>query len=147
MKKIINSTSTFSKILNSPEETYDFASWFAGFVEPGDFVALFGEIGGGKTTFVRGFASKFNLENFVCSPTFTIINEYVAETSIVHCDFYRVKTEQDLISTGFYEYLFSNKIIIAEWCENIYGFHNSFTASINFEMLNINSRKVTVTIY
>ena len=146
MKKKLEFKTPFSIETKSQEETFNFAAKFASYVEPGDFIALFGPMGGGKTAFVRGFASFFNLDSYVCSPTFTIINEYVGERTIVHCDFFRIDSEQSLFSTGFYEYLNSDATIVAEWCENISNFNFKFTASINFEILNLTTRKITVNI-
>ena len=84
------------------------------------FVAFYGELGSGKTAFVRGMARYIVPEAYVCSPTYSIINVYEGEKNLVHLDLYRITDEDDLYSIGFYE-LFDdqNSIIVAEWCENI----------------------------
>ena len=83
------------------------------------FIALFGEMGVGKTAFVRGFASYFGIRG-IKSPTYSIVNEHRgADTSIFHFDMYRVESEDDLLSIGFYDYLSRRGYCIVEWSENI----------------------------
>ena len=83
------------------------------------FVAMYGDLGVGKTAFVRGFCSYFG-EARVKSPTFSIVNEYRFEsTSVFHFDMYRITDDEDLYSTGFYEYFERDGYMLAEWCENI----------------------------
>ena len=83
------------------------------------FVAMYGDLGVGKTAFVRGFCSYFG-EARVKSPTFSIVNEYRFErTSVFHFDMYRITDDEDLYSTGFYEYFERDGYMLCEWCENI----------------------------
>ena len=83
------------------------------------FIALYGDLGSGKTAFVRGFTSYISPKSAVRSPTFTIVNEYRGgKTPVFHFDMYRIDGEDDLYSIGFYEYL-SAGICLSEWSENI----------------------------
>ncbi|MBE6697152.1 MAG: tRNA (adenosine(37)-N6)-threonylcarbamoyltransferase complex ATPase subunit type 1 TsaE [Ruminococcaceae bacterium] len=85
------------------------------------FVALYGDLGVGKTAFVRGFASVLSPESLVRSPTFTLVNEYrnkSTKKSLFHFDMYRIDSEEDLYSMGFDDYP-DRGICIAEWCEKI----------------------------
>ena len=83
------------------------------------FVAMYGDLGVGKTAFVRGFCSYFG-DARVKSPTFSIVNEYRFEsTSVFHFDMYSITDDEDLYSTGFYEYFERDGYMLAEWCENI----------------------------
>ena len=85
------------------------------------FVALYGDLGVGKTAFTRGFASVLSPESLVRSPTFTLVNEYrnkAAKTSLFHFDMYRIDSEDDLYSMGFDDYP-DRGVCIAEWCEKI----------------------------
>ncbi|MCI6502877.1 MAG: tRNA (adenosine(37)-N6)-threonylcarbamoyltransferase complex ATPase subunit type 1 TsaE [Clostridia bacterium] len=83
------------------------------------FVALYGDLGSGKTAFVRGFTSVIAPTAIVRSPTFTIVNEYRGGIRpIFHFDMYRIGDEDDLYSVGFYDYL-SHGICLCEWSENI----------------------------
>lgn len=81
-------------------------------------IAMRGEMGVGKTAFVRGFASHLGVA-CVKSPTYTVVNEYRGKRKIFHYDMYRVMSEDDLISTGFDDYLAADGYLIAEWSENV----------------------------
>lgn len=84
------------------------------------FVALYGDLGVGKTAFVRGFVSELSPGAAVRSPTFSLVNEYRARPRpIFHFDMYRISSEDDLISIGFYDYPERNGICLVEWSENI----------------------------
>jgi len=112
MKKIIT---------HSPEETervgFDLACELS--ERESVFVALYGDLGAGKTAFVRGFAEKFSKGSRVKSPTYTIVNEYRrGSRPLFHFDFYRVEDGDELLGFGFDEYV-ENGICITEWSENI----------------------------
>lgn len=82
------------------------------------FIALFGEMGVGKTAFTRGFCSAFGITS-VKSPTYTVLNEYKGSSPVHHFDFYRITDEEDLYSIGYDDILFSDGYCIGEWSENI----------------------------
>ena len=87
------------------------------------FVALFGDLGVGKTAFVRGFASVVTPGAAVRSPTFSLVNEYrVRSLSLFHFDMYRIESEDDLLSIGFDDYLMRDGFCLTEWSENIVEF-------------------------
>lgn len=81
------------------------------------FIALWGDLGAGKTAFVRGFVSALS-DARVKSPTYTIVNEYSGRVPVYHFDMYRIDGEDDLYSTGFYDYLDAG-FLLCEWSENI----------------------------
>ena len=88
------------------------------------FVAMYGDLGVGKTAFVRGFCSELCPNSTVKSPTFALVNEYKCTNSdtvkkICHFDMYRVTDEDDLYSIGYDDYLRDEYLCIAEWCELI----------------------------
>lgn len=84
------------------------------------FIALYGDLGVGKTAFVRGFTSAIAPTARVKSPTFALVNEYKGEKcSVFHFDMYRIEDEDDLYSIGFYDYFDRNGICLTEWSENI----------------------------
>lgn len=89
-----------------------------GVPEDNIFVALYGDLGAGKTAFVRGMASVIAPDAPVSSPTFAIMNEYRGGSfTLCHFDMYRIRDDDDLYSVGFYD--LSGVIIAAEWCENV----------------------------
>ena len=84
------------------------------------FIALYGDLGVGKTAFTRGFTSRIAPSARVKSPTFALVNEYgKGENAVFHFDMYRIDSEDDLWSIGFYDYLDRRGVAIAEWCEKI----------------------------
>lgn len=105
---------------SSLAETEEIAAKVAKKLEKGGFLALYGEMGAGKTAFVRGLVKALCPEclTLVHSPTFAIVNEYIGENAkIYHFDLYRLKDEDDLLSTGFYDYADGQSIIVTEWSE------------------------------
>ena len=112
------------------------------------FVALYGDLGVGKTAFVRGFTSVISPTSAVRSPTFALVNEYRAKPrSVFHFDMYRIDSEDDLISIGFYDYLDRSGICLVEWSEKIpYALPERYL-SVTIEKNDAslpNSRKITV---
>lgn len=105
---------------NNQSETEALGASIAPRLKPGDVVALFGILGAGKTAFVRGILRGIGMDQAVTSPTFTIVNEYRSgRLNAAHFDMYRIATEADLFSTGFYDYLDGGWLVLMEWSENI----------------------------
>lgn len=109
-------------ITNSPRETEELGQALAQKLKSGDFVAMYGDLGVGKTAFVRGVASVLCPDIRVQSPTYTIVNAYRGNIPLYHFDMYRIDGEEALYSCGFFDYLDAGGICIAEWCENITDF-------------------------
>ena len=89
-------------------------------VKRGGFLALYGGMGAGKTAFVRGLVKSLCPEclDLVHSPTFAIVNEYRGKNiDIFHFDLYRLTDEDDLYSTGFYDYIEQGGLTVTEWTE------------------------------
>ena len=82
------------------------------------FIAMRGEMGVGKTAFVRGFASHFDISG-VKSPTYTVVNEYRGRARIYHFDMYRITDGDDLYSIGYDDYIDADGYSVAEWSENV----------------------------
>lgn len=109
--------STF--ISHSPEETEQYAAEFAKTLRAGDTIAMYGGLGRGKTAFVRGLAKGLQSDSEVSSPTFALVHEYEGRLPIFHFDMYRIHTMDDLYSTGFFDYLDMQGVVVIEWSENI----------------------------
>ncbi len=104
--------------LKSEAETEACGRAFASRLKKGDFVAMYGDLGAGKTAFVRGMASLLVPGERVSSPTYAIVNEYIGEEhTLCHFDMYRITDEDDLYSIGFWDY--TDCIFAVEWAENI----------------------------
>jgi tRNA threonylcarbamoyladenosine biosynthesis protein TsaE len=106
-------------ISRSPEDTFRLAADLARELRPGDVLALYGELGSGKTTLVQGLARALGIERPVNSPTFTLINEYRGTCPLFHIDLYRVRDPGEALDLGLDEYLYGNGITAIEWAERI----------------------------
>ena len=83
------------------------------------YIALYGDLGVGKTAFTRGVASVLCPGAAVRSPTFALVNEYRGQVPMFHFDMYRITGEDDLYSIGYDDYLLRNGVVLVEWSENI----------------------------
>lgn len=105
---------------SSPEETIEFAKKIGALLKGGDVVAFRGGLGAGKTTFTRGLAVGMGLPDEVSSPTFALVNEYRGKNiTLYHFDMYRIMNAEALETTGFYDYLNEDAVVVCEWSENI----------------------------
>lgn len=108
-------------VSKSEKETIEAGKEFAKSLKPGSILGLKGDLGTGKTQFVKGICEYFCVENVVNSPTFMIVNEYCgkvnkeSEIKIYHFDLYRLKSSAELEVIGFEEYLNSDAIVLIEW--------------------------------
>ncbi len=108
-----------SYISHSAEETQRIAAEIASGFKAGDVVALLGDLGAGKTAFVRGAARALNALEPVSSPTFAILNEYYGDLTIHHFDVYRIEGGGEAEREWLDEYLFGDGVCLIEWAENI----------------------------
>lgn len=116
-------------------------------VKNGGFLALYGGMGAGKTTFVRGLVKALVPEciDLVHSPTFAIVNEYRGEKmSIFHFDLYRLTDEDDLYSTGFYDYGEQGALIVTEWSELFEDSIPEDAIKLKIENIGENRRRFTL---
>ena len=136
---------TIKIITHAPRETIKAAAEIGRLLQKGDIIAYKGDLGAGKTTFTRGLALGLGLGDVVCSPTFSLVNEYIGKNiNLYHFDMYRIESEFDLESSGFYDYDFDNNIAAVEWSENIEECLPEGTITISIEALGEQTRKITV---
>jgi len=113
---------TIEKVLTSRSEsdTTNIGEEFAKSVNVGDIICLYGDLGAGKTQFVKGFARHFDVDpQIVTSPTFSIIQEYQGRVAIYHFDFYRIKAPEEAIEIGVEEYFYGDGVCIIEWPQRL----------------------------
>ncbi len=147
----------FFEKTNSPAETESVGARFAAFLlekEPGGaFVAMYGDLGAGKTAFVRGAAKTVAPDAYVQSPTYTIVNEYHGRHGLLfHFDMYRIDDEDSLDSIGYWDYLARGGYAFVEWSEKIpFALPDTYyRLEIRKEDVSANtfdSEKRTITIY
>ncbi len=100
-------------------ETRAFAKKLVGIFGPKAFYALYGDLGAGKTCFVQGLSIALGIKDAVCSPTFTIVNEYTSTKGgrLIHVDLYRLSGPEELDSIGWEDYVDSGDAMAVEWPE------------------------------
>jgi len=106
-------------ISKSPKETIALGKKIARFLKKGDVVALFGDLGSGKTTLAQSIMKALGVkEHYILSPTFVLIREYEGKVKIFHFDFYRLNYLEELLSLGYEDYFYNTQAItIIEWAE------------------------------
>ncbi len=132
------------QITHSAEETIKFAEKLGTLLKAGDMIAYKGGLGAGKTTFTRGLAIGLGLGDNVTSPTFALVNEYCGKINLYHFDMYRITNEDDLESSGFYDYDFENNVAAVEWSENISDFLPKNTIYITINALSETEREIII---
>ena len=112
------------KIVHSPQQSEKIARQLAEKLNPGDVVALYGELGTGKTFLVKAICRFFKMNQEATSPSFTIINEYFNQRGlyIYHFDFYRLENEAELQNLGLDEFFYADYICMIEWPEKIQNY-------------------------
>ena len=112
----------------------------------GRVFAFYGQMGAGKTTFIAAVCKALGIEEPVNSPTFAIVNEYVADNgeTVYHFDCYRLNTLRDALNIGIEEYFASGNICFIEWAENIEELLPVDTVRVNIVVEDDGSREVSV---
>ena len=122
------------------------AKEFAAALGENRIVAFYGSMGAGKTTFISALCRHFGVEDDVCSPTFTIVNEYRAADgdSIFHFDFYRIDSLKEAVDIGFEEYLYSGCLCLIEWPEKVEQLLPEETLKVTITATGDESRKIEI---
>ena len=107
-------------------------------------VALYGELGAGKTAFVRGMARGLDVREHVVSPTFTIVNEYSGTRELFHFDMYRLGSADELFDIGWEDYLSRDGVCAVEWSENVPGAFDGSEIRVTIAKTGDDARTITV---
>lgn len=131
-------------ICNNLSETTALAKRLAKSLNGGEVFAFCGGMGVGKTTFISACITALGYKGYVNSPTFNIVNVYNLALNCYHFDLFRISSDEDLLSTGFYDYLEDKRgVLFLEWSENLEELPQN-TTTITIESLGENARKITV---
>ena len=131
-------------ISHSQLETEEMGQKLAEKLPGGSVVAMYGDLGAGKTAFVRGMAKGMGLSCRVSSPTFTIVNEYLGERELIHFDMYRLSSADELFDIGWEDYLSRGAVCAVEWSENVQDAFFGDEVVVRIEKLNDPDRKITI---
>lgn len=129
-------------ITDSPEQTKELGRKFGLSLPANSIVCFFGDLGSGKTTFIKGMASAFSASTEATSPTFVYLNIYEGEKCIYHFDLYRLHSSEEFLNMGFDEYLFAGGICCIEWSERIASLLPHGVIRLQFSHISDNQRKI-----
>ena len=132
-------------VSHSPEETVLMGREFAERLSPGDIVGFYGDLGTGKTQFVKGICEYFCVKDKVSSPTFIIVNEYIGKNiKINHFDLYRVKNISEFKEIGIEHYITAGSICLIEWADLAEEYLDGKILKVFFDHgVEINDRKIS----
>ena len=133
----------YSVVSGSESDTAETARQFAAYLQIGDVVLMNGDLGAGKTFFVKAVCAEFGIKN-VSSPSFAIVNEYSGSKNVNHLDFYRIQQPKELIDIGFKDYLNDETITFIEWADMFPEVLPLKYFRIDIEFVNETSRKLTI---
>ena len=129
--------------VDSPNQLPEAANWLLNFAGTQKVFLFFGEMGAGKTTFIKALSRALGVIDAVSSPTYSIVNEYsLTDGSVYHFDFYRLKSQEEAFDIGFEEYLYSKKYCFIEWPEKIKDLWPPEFVSVKIEVINQTTRVI-----
>ena len=132
-------------IANSLSELPTIASQLLTFAGNERIFVFYGDMGAGKTTFIKAICHELGVTDAVSSPTFSIVNEYIgANIGVYHFDFYRLKNQNEALDMGYEEYFYSGHYCFIEWPEKIPDMLPAHYVSIKIEVLNDDARAITI---
>ena len=105
--------------LDKEEKTREIGEKLGKLLFPGSVICLIGDLGAGKTTMTQSLARSLDVDDYITSPTFTIVNEYEGRMPLYHFDVYRIGCSEEMYDIGFDEYIDSQGVCIIEWANII----------------------------
>ena len=128
----------------SEQETEELGRRLAEGLPGGAVIAMYGDLGAGKTAFVRGMARGLGLDCRVSSPTFTIVNKYLGQRELIHFDMYRLSGADELFDIGWEDYLSRGAVCAVEWSEKVEDAFYGDEIVVRIEKLGDTHRKITI---
>jgi len=137
------------QVVHSPQQTAELAVQFASRLQPGDVVLLFGDLGSGKTFFVKKICQALQTESEATSPSFTILNVYTTDRGfpIYHFDFYRIKNPAELENIGLEDFIYDEGVVFIEWPEIALTYLPANRYEIYFDFIDDQPEGRKITIY
>jgi tRNA threonylcarbamoyladenosine biosynthesis protein TsaE len=132
-------------ISNSPDETEAFGRRLVENFKPGDVLALIGDMGSGKTQFVKGLAAALGANTPATSPTFTLVHEYTGgRMPIFHFDFFRIEDRSSAERLGLDDYFFGDGVSVIEWADRFPDLIPETARWISLETKSETQRAITI---
>ncbi len=132
-------------ITRTSDETQDIACEFVKNIPENVSIALIGDLGAGKTTFVKGLARAIGINTVVNSPSFDIVHIHSGEKTLIHVDAYRLDGSQESANGLFLDdYLIPPYYLIVEWPHLLYGFCDNCDFTVSFKILSDNSHSIMI---
>lgn len=131
----------------SSAETEELGALIGSLLHPGSFLALRGDLGGGKTCLTRGVVASLAPQSahLVASPTYAIMNCYPGDTPVYHFDFYRLTCADDIVELGFEEFFYGDGVCVVEWSERVVGLLPADVLTLQFAYAGEDQRLITIT--
>ncbi len=124
------------------EDTQALGRAIAARLGPGDCLALVGELGAGKTTFVQGLAEGLGVSKRASSPSYLIVQEYPGPVPLFHVDAYRLSNAEELVEIGFEEYLTAGGVVAVEWADRVAAALPPGAHWLKFELVEGQARRI-----
>lgn len=149
MKKMAHNTLILQLTTNSPEETRQLGEKIGQRIQAGTVIALFGDLGSGKTVFIQGLARGLGVPADYCvtSPSYTLINEYPARHTLFHVDLYRLNHPIDFEEVGLFEIMHNSGVVAVEWADRLQKDFLGEHVSVKLETEDVESRNIYITAY
>lgn len=132
-------------ITRNPNQTIKLGMAISGLLQKGDILALFGNLGSGKTTLVKGIAKGLRVKSrIVNSPSFVLLKEYGGRLPLYHFDFYRIEKPEETYGIGLEEFLFGKGVCVIEWADRIRRILPKQYLRLNLKFLDKDRRKISM---
>lgn len=131
-------------ITRNEKETYELGIRLGEILTGGMVLSLNGDLGAGKTHFTKGIAVGLTIEDYITSPSFTILNEYEGRLPLHHFDVYRIDDIDEMYEIGFEEYLFGDGICVVEWGDIVRDMLPKDTIYVSISRLDDNTREIFI---
>jgi tRNA threonylcarbamoyladenosine biosynthesis protein TsaE len=135
-------------ISNSPEQTREIGKKLGRILEKGDVVALVGELGSGKTVLTQGLAQGLGVspDEYISSPSFTIVNQYRGRMPMFHVDTYRLQGEPEMVALGYEEYFDPAGVTVIEWADKVRRLLPEKHVLLEFTIVGVESRQIVLSL-
>jgi tRNA threonylcarbamoyladenosine biosynthesis protein TsaE len=131
---------------NSPEQTRKLGEKLGRLLDSGSVVALIGELGAGKTVFAQGLARGLGVgpDEYVSSPSFTLVNRYSGRVPVFHVDTFRLGSEAEMVALGYEDYFDPNGVTVVEWADKVRGLLPEKCLVVEFRLVDPNTREIQI---